>query len=97
VLGESRQRVSIPQRFAMPLREIVQLQTRFRFRHGKRAESLLEHPRFRAAWDFLKLRAEAGDADPELVEFWEQVQNAHGEERRKLLAAPRRGKKRRRR
>ena len=97
VLGESRQRVSIPQRFALPLREIVQLQTRFRFRHGKRAESLLEHKRFRAAYDFLKLRAEAGDADPELAAFWEQVQDAHGEERRKLLAAPRRGKNRRRR
>ena len=97
VLGESRQHVSIPQRFATPLREIIQLQTRFRFRHGKRAESLLAHPRFRAAWDFLKLRAEAGDADPELAEFWGRVQDADEEERRKLLAPPRRGKKRRRR
>jgi len=97
VLGESRQHVSIPQRFATPLREIIQLQTRFRFRHGKRAESLLAHPRFRAAWDFLKLRAEAGDADPELVEFWGQAQDANEEERRKLLAPPRRNRKRRRR
>lgn len=91
VLGESRQRVSIPQRFALPMREIIQLQTRFRFRHGKRAESLLEHQRFRAAWDFLRLRADAGDADPELADFWEQAYNAQGEERRKLLASQRRG------
>ncbi|MGH8127008.1 MAG: polynucleotide adenylyltransferase PcnB [Gammaproteobacteria bacterium] len=94
VLGESKQRVSIPQRFAMPLREIVQLQSRFRYRHGKRAESLLAHPRFRAAYDFLKLRAEVGDAEPVLAEFWDQVQRASGEERRKLLAPQhRRGKK----
>lgn len=97
ILGESRQRVSIPQRIAMPLREVIQLQTRFRFRHGKRAESLLEHKRFRAAFDFLRLRAEAGDADQELVDFWEQVQNAGGEERRKLLMPPRGGNRRKRR
>lgn len=93
VLGESKQRVSIPQRFAMPVRDIVQLQTRFRFRHGKRAESLLAHPRFRAAYDFLKLRADAGDAEPALAEFWDQVQRASGEERRKLLAPSRRNRK----
>lgn len=93
VLGESKQRVSIPQRFAMPVRDIVQLQTRFRFRHGKRAESLLAHPRFRAAYDFLKLRADAGDAEPALAEFWDQVQRASGEERRKLLMPQRRNRK----
>jgi poly(A) polymerase len=90
VLGESKQRVSIPQRFALPLRDVVQLQTRFRYRHGKRAEGLLAHPRFRAAYDFLKLRAEAGDAEPVLVEFWDRVQRANGDERRKLLASPQR-------
>jgi len=96
VLGEAKQRVTIPQRFALPLRDIVQLQTRFRFRHGKRAESLLAHPRFRAAYDFLKLRAEAGDAEPVLAEFWEQVQSAGGEERRRMLAPPPRNRKKKR-
>ncbi len=94
VLGESKQRVSIPQRFALPLRDVVQLQTRFRYRHGKRAEGLLAHPRFRAAYDFLKLRAEAGDADPVLVAFWDRVQRANSEERRKLLASPQRRRRR---
>jgi len=94
VLGESKQRVSIPQRFALPLRDVVQLQTRFRYRHGKRAEGLLAHPRFRAAYDFLKLRAEAGDAEPVLVEFWDQVQRANGEERRKLLTSAQRRRRR---
>ncbi|MGH8271920.1 MAG: polynucleotide adenylyltransferase PcnB [Gammaproteobacteria bacterium] len=87
VLGESARRVTIPRRFALPLREILQLQTRFRYRHGKRAEALLAHPRFRAAWDFLKLRVAVGDADPAQLEFWTRAQAAGGEERRRLLAA----------
>lgn len=87
VLGESARRVTIPRRFALPLREIIQLQSRFRYRHGKRAEALLAHPRFRAAWDFLKLRTEAGDGDPAQLEFWTRVQAAGGEERHRLLAS----------
>lgn len=90
VLGESKKRVTIPQRFAQPLREIMQLQTRFRYRHGRRAESLLAHPRFRAAYDFLKLRAAAGDADPELADFWTRVQGSAPAEQRKMLASGRR-------
>jgi poly(A) polymerase len=92
---EATQRVSIPRRFGMPLREIVQLQTRFRYRHGKRAFKLLEHPRFRAARDFLKLRVEAGDAETEALQFWDEVLQADEGERRKLLASPgnRAGKK----
>ncbi len=85
VLDESARRVSIPRRFALPLREILQLQTRFRYHHGKRAEALLAHPRFRAARDFLKLRVAVGEADPAQLEFWTRVQAAGGEERRRLL------------
>lgn len=88
VRGESVKRLSIPRRFAIPLREIVQLQARFRYRHGKRAYRLLEHPRFRAAWGFLKLRVKAGEADAEPVAFWDEVQQAGEDERRRLLASP---------
>lgn len=86
VRAETSKRVSIPRRFGMPLREIVQLQTRFRYRHGKRAFKLLEHPRFRAARDFLKLRVEAGDAEAESLAFWDEVLEADEDARRKLLA-----------
>ncbi|MGH8426420.1 MAG: polynucleotide adenylyltransferase PcnB [Gammaproteobacteria bacterium] len=90
ILGECAKRVTVPRRFAQPLREILQLQTRFRYRHGKRAENLLAHPRFRAAYDFLKLRAAAGDGDPTQVEFWTEMQSA-SPERRKALLTPSRG------
>ncbi|HEX5313478.1 MAG TPA: polynucleotide adenylyltransferase PcnB [Gammaproteobacteria bacterium] len=86
VLGEAAKRVTVPRRIAQPLREILQLQTRFRYRHGKRAESLFAHPRFRAAWEFLRLRAAAGDGDPALAEFWTRAQASDAEGRRKLFS-----------
>ncbi|MGH8274908.1 MAG: polynucleotide adenylyltransferase PcnB [Gammaproteobacteria bacterium] len=87
ILSESTRRMSIPRRFSMPMREIIQLQTRFRYRHGKRAQTLAAHPRFRAAFDFLRLRVEAGDAPDEPLEFWRRVQQADGRERERLLAS----------
>ncbi|HKS58623.1 MAG TPA: polynucleotide adenylyltransferase PcnB, partial [Steroidobacteraceae bacterium] len=67
VTARQQQRVAVPKRFTLPLRELVGLQPRFERREGRRALRLLNHPRFRAAYDFLLLRAEAGEADPELA------------------------------
>ena len=74
-------RVAVPRRFTLPLREIVALQPRFERREGKRALRLLEHPRFRAAYDFLLLRVAAGDADAELGQWWTDIQTLPAEER----------------
>lgn len=74
-------RVAVPRRFTLPLREIVALQPRFERRDGKRALRLLEHPRFRAAYDFLLLRVAAGDADAELGQWWTEIQTLSPEER----------------
>jgi poly(A) polymerase len=100
-------RVAIPRRFTLPLREIVAMQPRFERREGRRALRLLEHPRFRAAYDFLLLRVAAGDADAELGEWWTDIQALSAEDRvskvegssgvREPSAAPRRRRRRRRR
>ncbi|HEY7640915.1 MAG TPA: polynucleotide adenylyltransferase PcnB [Steroidobacteraceae bacterium] len=74
-------RVAIPKRFTLPLRELVGLQPRFERREGRRALRLLNHPRFRAAYDFLLLRAAAGEADPELAKWWTDIQSASPEEK----------------
>ena len=91
---------SIPRRFSMPMREIWQLQHRLDQRGGKRAKRLMTHPRFRAAYDFLLLRAEAGEADPELAEWWTTIQEAQPELQNRMLSTlatqPRRGRRRRR-
>ena len=90
--GQQQSRVSIPRRFTTPMREMLAMQPRFDVRRGKRAMNLLEHRRFRAAYDFMMLRASCGDFDPELAEFWTDVQSQDSEERRKsfdLQQAPR--------
>lgn len=62
--------IALPRRFSLPMREIWTLQPRFAFRSGKRPLTLLAHPRFRAAYDFLLLRAESGEEVAELADWW---------------------------
>ena len=63
------------------------LQPRFNRRSGVKSLSLLQHPRFRAAYDFLLLRAQVGVADPELAAWWTNIQVLPQEERVALVQA----------
>jgi poly(A) polymerase len=99
-------RVAIPKRFTLPMREIIGLQPRFERREGKRALRLLAHPRFRAAYDFLLLRAASGEVSEELAAWWTEIQNVPEQERVTRVetqrpaageGAPRSGPRRRRR
>jgi len=81
VLGRQLRRISVPKRFGLPMRDVILLQPRFERRAGRRALRLLEHPRFRAAYDFLLLRAESGEADPELAAWWTRLQQLPEAER----------------
>ena len=81
VLKAQQTRVAIPRRFAVPMRELLMLQPRFNRRSGVKSLSLLQHPRFRAAYDFLLLRAQVGVADPELAQWWTDIQVLPHEER----------------
>ena len=92
VATAQQRHVAIPKRFGMPMREIWSLQPRLERRQGRRPMTLLGHPRFRAAYDFLLLRAEAGEVDPELAAWWTQFQDANPNDRAKMTGA---GKKRR--
>ena len=87
VLRAQQSRVAIPRRFAIPMRELLMLQPRFNRRSGIKALSLLQHPRFRAAYDFLLLRAEVGVADPEIAKWWTDIQVLPHEERVALVQA----------
>jgi poly(A) polymerase len=66
--------ISIPKRFSLPMREIWGLQPRFTSTEGKRPLRLMSHPRFRAAYDFLLLRAQSGEASTALAEWWTAFQ-----------------------
>ncbi len=75
VIAHQQLRIAIPKRFSMPMREIWGLQPRFVNRSGGRAKRLLTHPRFRAAYDFLLLRAQSGEPGTvELADWWTQAQ-----------------------
>jgi poly(A) polymerase len=74
VLREQAQRVAIPRRFTITIEEIWALQPRFAQRTKKRTFRLLEHPRFRAAYDFLLLRADESPELAELAQWWTEAQ-----------------------
>ena len=81
LLAQQQRRLSIPRRFTVPMREMISLQPRFRSMRGNRAMKLLQHRRFRAAYDFMLLLAEVGQADPAMAKFWTDVQTQSAEER----------------
>jgi poly(A) polymerase len=87
VLRAQQSRVAIPRRFAVPMRELLMLQPRFNRRSGIKSLSLLQHPRFRAAYDFLLLRAQVGAADPESAAWWTEIQLLAHDERVALVQA----------
>ncbi|WP_457668422.1 polynucleotide adenylyltransferase PcnB [Thiolapillus sp.] len=97
VVEEQVRCVAIPRRFSTPMREIWTLQARFHNTKGKRPLRLLAHPRFRAAYDFLLLRAESGEADPELAAWWTKFQEQQGLDPKGGSAGRPSGKRKRRR
>ncbi|HFE39085.1 MAG TPA: polynucleotide adenylyltransferase PcnB [Gammaproteobacteria bacterium] len=81
--GQSR-RIAIPRRFHTAMRDIWYLQDRFNKRAPKRSLRLLSHPRFRASYDFLLLRAESGHVDAELAQWWGKFYEADDEHKEKI-------------
>ncbi len=84
VLGRQVKSVAIPRRFSSVVRDIWQLQDRLTKRSGKRPHRLLEHPKFRAGYDFLLLRAELNPQLKELAEWWTDFQQANPVDRQQL-------------
>jgi poly(A) polymerase len=81
--GLQQARVSIPRRFTTPMREMLAMQPRFDIQRGKRALRLLDHKRFRAAYDFMMLRSSCGEFDADAASFWTEVQTQSADERRR--------------
>ena len=86
VLDDQGGRLAIQKRFTSDMREIWMMQPRFERRSGRTPFSLLEHVRFRAGYDFLLLRCEAGEAPAELGEWWTDFIEGDTEARQALLA-----------
>lgn len=101
VLHEQTQRIALPKRFRLPIRDIWSGQERLGNRRGRRAFSLLESKRFRAIYDFLLLRCAAGDSELQaLCDWWTRFQEVNPEEQKAMcdaLQAQRHGQRSRRR
>ncbi|HTS23045.1 MAG TPA: polynucleotide adenylyltransferase PcnB [Casimicrobiaceae bacterium] len=97
VLEQQAARLAIPRRFEAVIKETWAMQPRFEQRAGQRPFRLLEHPRFRAGYDFLWLRGHSGEIPVEIVDWWERFQHAEAAEREGMLRPDEGPKKKRRR
>jgi poly(A) polymerase len=87
VLDAQTDKLAIPRRFTATMKELWALQPRFEQRSGRRPFALLAHPRFRAAYDFMLLRAQSGETAAELGDWWTSFQDADGPARDAMLVA----------
>nr|VFK79316.1 MAG: poly(A) polymerase [Candidatus Kentron sp. SD] len=78
VIAEQVKRVMLPRRHAAMIKEIWLFQQRLARHANKRPKRLIGHPRFRAAYDFLVLRAEAGDEQVrDIAKWWTDFQESN--------------------
>ena len=87
VMPEQQRSIAIPKRFQGVMKDIWILQEKLVRREGKRAFKTFEHPKFRAGYDFLLLRAEIENT-PELIElakWWTDFQNVSNDARVQMI------------
>ncbi len=87
VIDAQRDKLAIQHRITADMREIWALQPRFERRNGRMPFRLLEHPRFRAAYDFVLLRAASGEIDNELADWWTTFEEVDPEARNAMTIA----------
>ena len=102
IMAQQTKVIALPKRFTSQIREIWSLQVRLGNRSGKRAYRLLTLPRFRAAYDFLLLRAQSIEPDLQpLCDWWTDFQEVNDKERalmlKKIQPVRRKGKRSRKR
>ncbi len=86
ILDTQTEKLAIQRRIATDMKDIWLLQPRLERRTGKTPYKLLENERFRAAYDFLLIRCEAGELDPEIGQWWTTFIEATSEERHNMVA-----------
>jgi poly(A) polymerase len=89
VLDTQTEKLAIPRRLTADMKELWALQLRLEQRSGRKPFRVLEHPRFRAAYDFLQLRCDSGELEPAIGDWWRHFQQASGAEREGMLVQSR--------
>jgi len=93
VMSEQQACIAIPKRFQSVMKDIWILQDKLERREGKKAYQVFEHPKFRAGYDFLLLRAEIESNDKsadsaaiqELAKWWTDFQNTSPETQQQMI------------
>ncbi|WP_196139461.1 polynucleotide adenylyltransferase PcnB [Aliikangiella sp. G2MR2-5] len=85
VLDIQRRTIAIPKRFSITMREIWNLQFRLFNRKKRNVDTLIQHPKFRAAYDFLCLRANETPELKALADWWTEFQEADPRGRMEIL------------
>ncbi|MGG4606874.1 polynucleotide adenylyltransferase PcnB [Providencia sp. Me31A] len=88
ILDEQCRSIAIPKRITTTMRDIWLLQLRLPRRQGRRANKLMEHPKFRAAFDLLELRANVEHRNElqELALWWTDFQQANNLKQREMIS-----------
>ena len=96
VISKQQLFTSIPKRFSGPMRDIWFLQSRLPSRFGQKPDRTMGHKRFRAAYDFLLLREQAGEKTEQLGEWWTEYQEATEERKIAMKQSTSNGRQRKR-
>lgn len=86
VIDEQRHKLAIQRRHQADMREIWFMQARFERATVKSIWRMLDRPRFRAAVDFLQLRAESREVDSVLAQWWMDLANSNDEQRAEIIS-----------
>jgi poly(A) polymerase len=86
LINRQVRRIAFPRRFTQQAREIWEFQERLTRRQGRRAWQLVEAEPFRAAYDFLQLRAAAAEDVADLATWWQQFIAGDQRQREGLVA-----------
>ncbi len=85
VVEEQTRKLAIQRRFQADMREIWFMQARFERPNVKAIWRMLDQPRFRAAVDFLQLRAEAREVDSVQAQWWMDLADANDGVRSEMI------------
>ncbi len=85
VTAEQVRIIAIPRRISEPMREVWALQLLLEHGPMEDLDQLIQNRRFRAAYDFLLLRATIDERLQPLAEWWTEIQRSHNEVREQLI------------
>ncbi|MGL1956495.1 MAG: polynucleotide adenylyltransferase PcnB [Colwellia sp.] len=87
VMPEQQRSIAIPKRFQSVMKDIWILQEKLARREGKKAFKCFEHPKFRAGYDFLLLRAQIEENSElsELAKWWTDFQNVSNDAKMQMV------------